>query len=151
MLKNYDCQILKKFQKHQSICMKRKENPCYLQVPNNSVLYTILDLDVSENSGTPPIIHVNRVFHYKPSILGYPYFWKHPSRIHYQISTLYGCQIFTAIGPMTVTPSDRLARVSGSIDQPTSVDKATGFLRFFFETTMVTRCFFWRNIIRVGL
>ena len=21
---------------------------------------------------------INRVFHYKPSILGYPYFWKHP-------------------------------------------------------------------------
>ena len=33
-------------------------------------------LDVSENSGTPKIIHFNRVFHYKPSILGYPYFWK---------------------------------------------------------------------------
>ena len=26
----------------------------------------------------PQIIHVNRVFHYKPFILGYPYFWKHP-------------------------------------------------------------------------
>ena len=24
------------------------------------------------------IIHFNRVFDYKPSILGYPYFWKHP-------------------------------------------------------------------------
>ena len=24
------------------------------------------------------IIYFNRVFHYKPSILGYPYFWKHP-------------------------------------------------------------------------
>ena len=26
------------------------------------------------------IIHFNRVFHYKPSILGYHYFWKHPYR-----------------------------------------------------------------------
>ena len=26
--------------------------------------------------GVPPN-HFNRVFHYKPSILGYPYFWKH--------------------------------------------------------------------------
>ena len=35
-------------------------------------------VDVSENSGfSPQIIHFNRVFHYKPSILGYPYFWKH--------------------------------------------------------------------------
>ena len=28
--------------------------------------------------GGPQIIHFNRVFHYKPSILGYHYFWKHP-------------------------------------------------------------------------
>ena len=35
-------------------------------------------VDVSENSGTPQIIHFNRVFHCKPSILGYHYFWKHP-------------------------------------------------------------------------
>ena len=35
-------------------------------------------MDVSENSGTLKIIHFIRVFHYKPSILGYPYFWKHP-------------------------------------------------------------------------
>ena len=35
--------------------------------------------DVSESSGfSPQIIHFNRVFHYQPSILGYPYFWKHP-------------------------------------------------------------------------
>ena len=27
---------------------------------------------------SPQIIQFNRVFHYKPSILGYPYFWKHP-------------------------------------------------------------------------
>ena len=34
------------------------------------------DLGVSENSGfSPQIIHFDRVFHYKPSILGYPYFW----------------------------------------------------------------------------
>ena len=26
----------------------------------------------------PQIIHFNRVFHHKPSILGYPYCWKHP-------------------------------------------------------------------------
>ena len=28
--------------------------------------------------GYPQIIHFNRVFHYKLSILGYHYFWKHP-------------------------------------------------------------------------
>ena len=34
----------------------------------------------------PQIIHFNRVFHYKPSILGYPYFWKHPYRYTPKIS-----------------------------------------------------------------
>ena len=37
------------------------------------------NMGVSENGGfSPQIIHFNRVFHYKPSILGYLYFWKHP-------------------------------------------------------------------------
>ena len=37
------------------------------------------NMRVSENSGvSPQIIHFNRIFHYKPSILGYPYFWKQP-------------------------------------------------------------------------
>ena len=31
-----------------------------------------------QKSWYPQIIHFNRVFHYKPSILGYPNFWKHP-------------------------------------------------------------------------
>ena len=36
-------------------------------------------MEVSKNSGfSPQIIHFNRVFRYKPSILRYPYFWKHP-------------------------------------------------------------------------
>ena len=29
----------------------------------------------------PQIIHLDRVFHYKPAILGYPYFWKRLPRI----------------------------------------------------------------------
>ena len=40
----------------------------------------------------PQIIHFNRVFHYKPSILGYPYFWKHPSRSGWWFQI---CFIFT--------------------------------------------------------
>ena len=31
------------------------------------------------------MIHFYRVFHYKPSILGYPYFWKHPCRNHHHL------------------------------------------------------------------
>ena len=37
----------------------------------------IINMSVSVNGGNPQIIHFNRVFHYKPSNLGYPYFWKH--------------------------------------------------------------------------
>ena len=33
----------------------------------------------------PQIIHFNRVFHYKPSILGYPSFWKHPYEPKYAV------------------------------------------------------------------
>ena len=33
--------------------------------------------------GYPQIIHFNRVFHYKPSILGYHYFRKHPYNIFF--------------------------------------------------------------------
>ena len=37
-------------------------------------------MDVSENSGFPPKSSILiGVFHYKPSILGYPCLWKHPS------------------------------------------------------------------------
>ena len=32
-----------------------------------------------QKSWYPQIIQFNRVFHYKPSILGYLYFWKHPN------------------------------------------------------------------------
>ena len=32
----------------------------------------------------------NRVFHYKPSILGYPYCWKHPSRNLVKLSQVWG-------------------------------------------------------------
>ena len=35
-------------------------------------------MDVSENSGTPKSYVLIGFFHYKPSILGYPCFWKHP-------------------------------------------------------------------------
>ena len=40
----------------------------------------------------PQIIHFNRVFHYKPSILGYPYFWKHPYG-EVQLDTLWNIHI----------------------------------------------------------
>ena len=51
--------------------------PIVHHCPSTSIT-DIKQLDVSENSGTPQIIHFERVFHYKPSILGYHYFWKHP-------------------------------------------------------------------------
>ena len=44
----------------------------------SSIFFCNFHVGVSKNRGTPKIIHFNRVFHYKPWILGYPYFWKHP-------------------------------------------------------------------------
>ena len=48
-------------------------------------------MDVSENSGTPKSSHSNRVFYYKPSILGFPYFWKHPYKCIFKVG--YRCRI----------------------------------------------------------
>ena len=42
--------------------------------------YKSSTVSIGKNRGYPQIIHFNKVFHYKPSILGYPYFWKHPSK-----------------------------------------------------------------------
>ena len=39
---------------------------------------TMTYMGVSENNGTSKSSILNRVFHYKPSILRYPYFWKNP-------------------------------------------------------------------------
>ena len=43
-------------------------------------------MGVSKNNGTPKSSILIGVFHYKPSILGYPYFWKHP----YDVVCLHG-------------------------------------------------------------
>ena len=48
-------------------------------------------MDVSENSGTPKSSHSSRVFYYKPSILGFPYFWKHPYKCIFKVG--YRCRI----------------------------------------------------------
>ena len=71
------------------------------------------DLDVSKNSGTPKSSIFVRVFHYKSSILGYPYVWKHPFVILWgmklettQVITLqkiHGCSSATAITKMKGT------------------------------------------------
>ena len=46
-------------------------------------------MGVSWNGGTPKSSIFNRLFHYKPYILGYPYFRKHPDR------DFVDCQIYT--------------------------------------------------------
>ena len=51
---------------------------------------SLTQMGVSENNDTLKIIHFNRVFHYKPSILGYLYFWKHPNRfvhLHWAVNS----------------------------------------------------------------
>ena len=54
------------------------DTPCIQHLLTCTI--NLCQMDVSENSGfSPQIIHFNRVSHYKPSILGYPYFRKHPN------------------------------------------------------------------------
>ena len=40
---------------------------------------TVLANRYFQKYGYSQIIHFNRIFHYKPSIFRYPYFWKHPN------------------------------------------------------------------------
>ena len=51
----------------------------HTELPGSAVaLAAGLGEKVGIQQGSAQIIHFNRVFHYKLSILGYPYFWKHP-------------------------------------------------------------------------
>ena len=58
--------------KHENHGFLRDVCVCIWVFPKIGVLY-------------PQIIHFNRVFHYKPSILGYHYFWKHPFYVYFPI------------------------------------------------------------------
>ncbi len=55
----------------------KTESPIFVETASSKWVFP-------KNRGTryPQIMNLNRVFHYKPSILGYhgyPYFWKHPN------------------------------------------------------------------------
>ena len=59
-----------------------KQTVCWEMIfsgqPHNRCEKKKKHMGVSKNSGFPPKSSMlMRVFHYKPSILGYPYFWKH--------------------------------------------------------------------------
>ena len=56
-------------------------------------------MGVSKNNGTPKSSIFNRVFHHKPSILGYPYFWKHPYIYVYCGFTQLALQMFFCSRP----------------------------------------------------
>ena len=45
-------------------------------------------MGVSENRGTPNSSLLMGLFHYKPSILGYHYFWKHPNVVFIIFSSI---------------------------------------------------------------
>ena len=64
-------------------------------------------MGVSENNGT-----LNRFFPYKSSILGYPYFWKHP--YHYIITiTIISSQ---SLSRVTVQRVERFDRLTGPLE-----------------------------------
>ena len=59
-------------------------------------------MDVSKNRGTSKSCHFNKVFHYKPSILGYLYVWKHPYK--WSSGTLCLSHWFLGDPPRTTHP-----------------------------------------------
>ena len=89
---------------------------------------------VSKNSGTPKssILH-NRVFCYKSSILGYPYFWKHPYgkqvRIWVSKSWLNFCDLTFGKWGDSYYPTTSIQRKS-SDDDSTLVHDQVRFARW---------------------
>ena len=69
------CQSETICQKGELMCHQTERRTVLFVMNQNRVGCELQYMDVTENNGT---IYFNRVFHYKPSILGYPYFWKHP-------------------------------------------------------------------------
>ena len=48
-------------------------------------VFRLLHMAVSENRGTPKSSILTGFFHYKPSILVYHYFWKHPHDVMFYL------------------------------------------------------------------
>ena len=63
-------------------------------------------MGVKKRGKNPQIIHFNNVFHYKPSILGYPYFWKHPDTVAQSTfqGVKVGCQRAVTLGAESWLP-----------------------------------------------
>ena len=57
--------------------MKFQHKRQVYHVPHHDEFLEVLYGCFQKSGENPQIILFNRVFHYKPSILGYPYFWKH--------------------------------------------------------------------------
>ncbi len=57
--------------------LDREDQSCSATGPRWCGGPMFLECHGSTNRGTTKSSHFNRVFHYKPSILGYHYFWKH--------------------------------------------------------------------------
>ena len=98
-------------------------------------------LDVSENSGTPQIIHFNRVFHYKPSILGYPYCWKHPF-IYKHCSTRISLALLCEVHPCDAYERTLGEVVAGSGNRGCFPHFLTGFLGNTAISSTKKRVFF---------
>ena len=52
----------------------------YVGCKRKKVPIIFSQMGVAKNRGTLKSSTFNKVCHYKPSILGYPYFWKHPNQ-----------------------------------------------------------------------
>ena len=85
---------------------------------------------------TPQIIHLNRVFHYKPSILGYPYFWKHPfetknGKRRVKLANLFNIDVRTFIANQSLAEKNMLLSVHGNGEKHDCTHVGPGF--FFLK------------------
>ena len=82
-----------------------------MQSPRHALaelVFLQLYMGVSFKWWYPQIIHFNRDFYYKPSILGYPHFWKHPDFVFVTFVTFHRLTMFLAIAEMFTVMKDSI-------------------------------------------
>ena len=108
----------------------------------------------------PQIIHFNGVFHYKPSILGYPYFWKHPYiHMYVQVPNMWAFQNYFCPVQFLQTAPKRGLSISCDSRQRTWKSRSSRVLPLACEQWPVDRWGFylvveppvWKMLVKMGI
>ena len=107
-------------------------------------------MDVSKNSGTPKSSNFNRVFHYKPSILGYPSCWKHPSLTSGKSQTIMNSKVPGCMGVVWMIYASTLGGYLASVTSEQWKNK-NGLFCCIYGDTFLLICYKVYNSHSIGI